>query len=264
MLYNLCIITLTTCVIGGVLGGRGDPPNATYFYSNNVLFNVSSLYWRERFVNSPQQRVTFWLNPYELPEKMLYYENDHWHLITHDDTIYRLVLDTINRAFRDWSVRSEKLNFVDYYVALGEMNYFNNRHAISGLNLAFYRRRSRNYPMHVHFRYDPYPQSTFGEFVSNREITWRVWRHHEDYVREPREHVGEVDDLLFRMRHNVGHSLGLGHSYSNKCILHNIRMPGLYDLCEAEKEAMRQFLHNSTLIVYNRVAPLHARHKRLH
>lgn len=241
-------------LIMSVLGGRGDPPNATQFYTQNVLFNVSSLYWRNRFLDAPQQSVPFWLNPYELPEKMLYYENESWKLITHDNTIYNLVLGTINRAFNDWSVKSEKLNFVDYYVALGELNHFNNRQAMSGLNLAQYRRRSTNYPMHIHFRYDPYPQSTFGEFVSNRETLWRVWRHDEDYVRQPRRHVGEADDLLFRMRHNIGHSLGLGHSYSNKCILHNIRMPGLYALCSVERQAMHHFLNNATLIIHNRAA----------
>lgn len=237
---------------GGVLGGRGDPPNATFFFTQNVLFNVSSLYWRDRFINAPQQKVQFWLNPYELPDKMLYYQNEMWHSVTNPDTIYRLVLDTLVRAFNDWSVRSEKLNFVDYYVALGELGHFNNRQIISGLNIAHYRRRADNYPMHIHFRYDPYPQSTFGEFVSNRETVWRVWRHEEDYVKQPRYHVGEADDLLFRMRHNVGHSLGLGHSYSDKCILHNVRMPGLFDLCPAEREAMRQFLHNATLTMHNR------------
>ena len=219
------------------------------------------MYWRSRFIDSPQQTVSYWLNPYELPEKMLYFENSQWRLITHDDTIYRLVLDTLTRAFNDWSVRAEKLNFVDYYVALGELNYINNGQAVSGLNLVQYRRRSTNYPMHIHFRYDPYPQSTFGEFVSNRETVWRVWQHDEDYVMEPREHVGEADDLLFRMRHNIGHSLGLGHSYSDKCILHNIRMPGLWALCPAEQQAMQQFLHNRTLAIFNRGSTRYTRRK---
>lgn len=258
MSFALCFIVVLTCGVG-VLGGRGDPPNATHFYTQNVRFNVSSLYWRDRFINEPNQKVPFWLNPYELPEKILYYENKNWRLITHDDTIYRLVLDTIYRVFKDWSVKSERLNFVDYYVALGELNYFNNRRAISGLNFAHYRRRSTNYPMHVHFRYDPYPQSTFGEFVSNRETVWRIWRHEEDYVRQPKRHVGEADDLLFRMRHNVGHSLGLGHSYSDQCILHNVRMPGLSTLCPAERQAMHQFLTNATLMIQNRASTFRRR-----
>lgn len=255
-------IVFIHCTVG-ILGGRGDPPNATYFYTDNVLFNVSSLYWRDRFIDISQQKIPFWINPYELPEKMLYHESGRWLMIRHPDTIYRLVLNTLNRAFNDWSVQAEKLNFVDYYVALAELNAFNNGQAISGLNIAHYRRRSKNYPMHIHFRYDPYPQSTFGEFVSNRNTVWRVWRHEEDYVKQPRAHVGEADDLLFRMRHNVGHSLGLGHSYSDQCVLHNIRMPGLYTLCPAERQAMNRFLTDPTLVLHNRASTHDIKRKTL-
>lgn len=107
--------------------------------------------------------------------------------------------------------------------------------------------------MQVHFRYKPYPQSSFGEFVTNRAVSWRLWANMEDYERS--EYVGADDDLLYRMRHNFGHTLGLGHTRSTKCIMYPTNVRGLGRHCAEELAAMKMLLNDKTLRKYRYRTP---------
>lgn len=215
-----------------------DPFNATAIHIHGLQFNITHDYWRTRFLHDDRTLVSFWVNPYELPESMLLYENNRWHHITKTETMHRLIVQTTKRAFNDWNIGHRRLRFANYYHELARENEYLNRRPLYPIHKRL--TASLGYPLIVHFRYGPYPQSSFGEFVSNRAIPWRVWNNDDDY--QVSDYVGAKDDLLYRMRHNIGHSMGLGHTFSDRCIMYPTNVRYLVKLCNDELEAMRALL----------------------
>lgn len=215
-----------------------DPLNATTIQVDGLLFNVTHDYWRTRFLLDTRTMVDFWVNPYELPEAMLLYEDNRWRSITKPETMHRLIVKTTKRTFEDWGVGYRRLQFANYYRELAKENDYLHKqplYPIRGQLTSHY-----GYPLIIHFRYKPYPQSSFGEFVSNRATVWRVWDNDADYAVS--DYVGTYDDLLYRMRHNVGHSMGLGHTTSERCIMYPTNVSFLTSLCREELKAMRTLL----------------------
>lgn len=215
-----------------------DPSNATSIHVHGLQFNITHNYWRTRFLLDEQTLVSFWVNPYELPESMLLYENNRWQRITKTETMHKLIVQLTKRTFNDWNIGYRRLRFANYYRELArEHEYLNKRplYPIHGQLTA-----SFGHPLLIHFRYKPYPQSSFGEFVSNRAVAWRVWDNDDDY--QVSDYVGANDDLLYRMRHNIGHSMGLGHTTSERCIMYPTNVRYLVTLCSEELRAMRTLL----------------------
>ena len=263
------LMTIVSSLMSRECAATVDPSNATTIDVDGLVFNVTHDYWRTRFLLDDKTLVSFWVNPYELPESMLLYDDNHWNLITKTETMHRLIVATTKRVFNDWNIGYKRMRFSDYYRQVAEENdYLAKRplYPISGRSVStnvvntkrarFLRRsppdttplKSLGYPLMVHFRYKPYPQSSFGEFVSNRAAEWRVWSNDEDY--RASDYVGADDDLLYRMRHNIGHSMGLGHTSSERCIMHPTNVRYLSSMCDEELHAMRTLL-TTPRVVYD-------------
>lgn len=215
-----------------------DPSNATTIQIDNLQFNITHDYWRTRFLLDHRAHVNFWINPYELPEYMMLYEDGHWRHITKTETMHSLIVKTTKRVFNDWNIDYRRMLFANYYREIAKENDYLRKKPLYPLHR--HSTSSSGYPLLVHFRYKPYPQSNFGEFVSNRAIGWRVWHNYDDYIVS--DYVGAEDDLLYRMRHNVGHSMGLGHTTSKLCVMHPTNVRYLASLCSEEMRAMRALL----------------------
>lgn len=243
--------TLATFIVLSIaaVDATVDPDNATTLViEDGTRFNVTHLYWRDRVRSRSGNVVGVWVNPYELPESLQYYFRKQWYTINSTDDIYSLVLRTALRVLYDWEVPHKRLFFSDYYRKLAQDSTFIGGSPLIPLARGFVPRNydRYGYPLQIHFRYKPYPQSSFGEFVSNRAVSWRVWARDDDYRSSSR--VGDDDDLLYRMRHNIGHSLGLGHTTSRECIMYPTNIRGLVAFCPKELTAMRRLLSNQPLI----------------
>lgn len=221
-----------------------DPTNHTTIHIDDLQFNVTHHYWRTRFLLDNHAIVSFWVNPYELPESMLLYEKNRWQHITKSETMYNFIVKTTKRVFDDWGIGYRRVMFADYYRQIAqESDYLNKKPLYPIHERSIF---NSGYPLLIHFRYKPYPQSSFGEFVSDRAAVWRVWDNHDDYKKS--SYVGTDDDLLYRMRHNIGHSMGLGHTTSMRCVMHPINVRHLASLCSAELNAMHALLTTPRIV----------------
>nr|WOJ45383.1 matrixin [Apis mellifera nudivirus] len=244
------IFTICWLNIGNVFA-TVDPDNATRLITEDgTQFNVTHFYWRDRIQAKPDSLLAVWVNPYELPESIQYYHNGKWSVSKNVDFIYGRVLKIAMTALADWNVlKPKRIFFRDYYRKLALESDFIHKQPLNPLHLRFNPREVEAYgfPLQIHFRHKPYPQSSFGEFVSNRAVSWRVWLdYNRDYAQS--EFVGADDDLLYRMRHNLGHSLGLGHTTLRECIMYPTNVRGLRTLCPAEQRAMARLLSSRPLI----------------
>lgn len=228
-------IILGVTLLCGVSRATVDVANATNFRpipDNPITFNITHKQWRHTMM-SGRQSVPIWLNPYQMPESVSLYKAGHWEIVTNADTIYALVLKNAMRTLREWGVETFQLSIRDYYQAQAKYSRFRNGKSLVKPNKS---RSISAFPLEVHFRYPPYPQSSFGEFVTNRKVPWRLWHDMEDY--QFSSHIGKTDDLVYRMRHNFGHSLGLGHTESKDCIMYPTNVEGLSRFCPEERRAM--------------------------
>lgn len=240
----------------------------------------------------------YWINPYELPERIALY-NTRGQLIRNLTDNAREKVNVIailtKQVFDEMNIPSKRVNdLIDYYETM-DLLYYPQREtpqtirsssdSSSSAPVYSYDQRTRTYrvvrtalkkgeflPIQVHFRSAPYPQSTFMEFVSDRNRVWRVYdkRYYDKYGNvddksddnddntngdETRRSVnrndetrpGNNDDLLYRLRHNLRHSLGLGHTTSKACVMYPTNVLDLNRPCEHENLAIHRLLCDSNL-----------------
>lgn len=219
-----------------------DPLNTTYFHpipGNSITFNITHKQWRG-YMSHGNKEIPFWVNPYQLPEKLMIFRSDSWETTTDVTTIYDMVVLNVMRTIREWGLTPKRVLFQDYYAALAKHSSFNDHQPLIPLNRFKSRNQFDEFPLEIHFRYPPYQQSSFGEFVTNRQVAWRVWDDMNDYKYSG--YVGATDDLVYRLRHNLGHSMGLGHTKSTSCIMYPTNIRDLRNFCREEKIAMKALL----------------------
>ncbi|KAK2574705.1 hypothetical protein KPH14_013106 [Odynerus spinipes] len=238
----------------------------------------------------------YWINPYELPERISIYDSRGraiYNLTSeHAREKLNVVARVVKQVFEEFELPHKRVNdIIDYYESLDLLYYPRNAEksvVSSNSNRYAYDERTKTYrlqrsairrgeflPIQIHFRSKPYPQSTFMEFVSDRNRVWRVYdsRFYDSYSdgrRSERENddsrrsvngdgranddetaitriPGNDDDLLYRLRHNLRHSLGLGHTTSKSCVMYPTNVLGLNRPCEHERIALHRFLCDRSL-----------------
>lgn len=237
----VCAFCVLVTVVGSAVA-TVDPANATYFHpipGNAIAFNITHKQWRESMVHG-ERSIPFWVNPYQMPEKLLLYRQNQWTFITEPNEIYNLLVINVHRTLAEWGLEPRRIIFRDYYISLSKHSTFINHQPLIPLNRYRPEHDFDEFPIEIHFRYPPYTQSSFGEFVTNRKLAWRVWYDINDYRFS--DHVGATDDLVYRLRHNLGHSLGLGHTESTNCIMYPTNIKNLYEFCPEEMTAMHALL----------------------
>lgn len=238
LIYALCVLATVASSVSATV----DPANATYFHpipGNAITFNITHKQWRESMVHG-KRSIPFWVNPYQMPEKLMLYYQNQWSVITEPNAIYNLLVMNVHRTLTDWGLEPRRIIFRDYYISLSKHSTFINHQPLIPLNRYRPEHDFDEFPIEIHFRYPPYTQSSFGEFVTNRKLAWRVWADIDDYRFSG--HVGATDDLVYRLRHNLGHSLGLGHTESTNCIMYPTNIKDLYEFCPEELSAMHALL----------------------
>lgn len=203
-----------------------DPPNATVIeVQPGHFYNVTHLYFRNAFKelgvkfdektcrcsqDNSVQHIRYWINELQMPRKIRVFDKFNRYVDHETLTEIRSDIDTlIQRLARELELRVERIDRDEYYTLM------------DGLLLEV-----RNYqgliPIEIHFRSKPYPQSTFLEFVTNRDVRWEVY---DDQVYAA--HAGRELDLLYRFRHNFRHSLGLGHANNRRSVMFPTNVLGL-------------------------------------
>lgn len=261
--------------------------------SRRVVSSSSTNLEGEFFDNRPIPfTFNYWINPYELPERISIYDS-HGRIVynlTSEDNREKLnvVARVVKQVFEEFDLPHKRVNdIIDYYESLDLLYYPRENRNVATPNRYVYDERTKTYrlqrtvlnrgeflPIQIHFRSKPYPQSTFMEFVSDRNRVWRVYDSRfynsyssDEFARPQRgfnndddnDHIdennvddktrlpGNDDDLLYRLRHNLRHSLGLGHTTSKKCVMYPTNVLGLNKPCEHEKIALHRFLCDKSL-----------------
>lgn len=224
-----------------------DPLNATFFVHKNETFNITQYYYRDYLsqhvgLGAPcyiylarRPLVNFYVDEFDLPGKIIEYRLDLFNRIyasevTNRERIRQIIGETVSRVLGKIGIRSVLLPSYSYY-----------RH---------YKLNSILMPLKINFKSAPYSQSNFREFVSNIDTVWEVpyitnyspvrYKLIDEYYKK---HIaGNKGDLIYRLTHNLMHSLGLGHSKSLNCIMHAGNVKGLFETCEEEVGALRKVL----------------------
>lgn len=263
---------LTVITFADIGNANVDPGNATYFTLDDdfdplMHFNVTNPYYRrliltnnlytfdgKHCVPSMNTEIHYWINPYELPDVIRLYDITNAIFDIRDkQQIYTIIAKTVARVFKEMPLPARELSsYKDYYNRIrdiygttmkkNDLLLINNK-ATHFLLTHLIRIDSGNdypppfLPIQIHFRSLPYPQSSFLEFVSNRDRRWEVY-HDSLYP----GYAGGDNDLLYRFRHNLRHSLGLGHVIDKRCIMFPNNIPKLSAPCDHENIALHRLL----------------------
>lgn len=185
----------------------------TYYRDSFKLLGVGYNETRRRCVqNETYQWIHYWINTLQLPKRLKYYnERNQTSYITERRDIIGMI-DRVVRWFADeLQLKMGRLSRAEYYETMDSL-------------LVRPDKRYRGLlPVEVHFRSKPYPQSTFLEFVTDRDVVWELY-HPAVY----RWYAGRGVDLRYRFRHNFRHSLGLGHLNDTTSIMYPTNVLGQY------------------------------------
>lgn len=240
------ILILVTSLLVSVRGGV-DPPNATSLFvpdPNNArlahAFNVTHLYTRNAFKelgvrlvnkrcqqNREEMYIRYWINLYQLPERLKFVnafgESQNIYGV---NNVAAALEDLIgNKLSWELQLKLKRINRETYYDLMDKL-------------LCSPRNRYRGIlPIEIHFRSSPYSQSSFLEFVTNRNVVWELY--HDDVYEQ---HAGNPLDLLYRFRHNFRHALGLGHLDSRESVMFPTNVLGLATINPLDVDAVHYLL----------------------
>lgn len=170
-----------------------------------VTFHVNDLTLRQRFRDGsrhfnqtsrrcvPQPMIDLWLNPEHLPTRLRAMDADETVTLLKDK-------ETIERELGELVLKVVRLECELDATLISDPGS----------------KRTGSIFLPVQFLYPPYPQSSRHGLNLNAETEWTMYR-----SGEPAEwYSGESDDLLYAIRHNIRHSLGLGHAkYDRRTIM---------------------------------------------
>lgn len=260
MTLFLGVLCCYCCYLYGV-DATVDPPNATEiyvpnFYDNGKIYtyNVTHTYFRDYFINNNEVTfdattrrcrsrdgrkpiVHYWLNELQLPARMRYYdERNRVYSFRNRSTIESTIDRIIQNLATELELEFTRVSRQSYYRTMDSLLSFPDQLIVSRASI----------PVEVHFRSKPYPQSTFMEFVTNRDVEWAVYN-----PRVYERRVGEDLDLFYRFRHNFRHTLGLGHLDDKASIMYptNVRGQGL--LYPIDIDAVHYLLCSRTVAYSN-------------
>lgn len=209
-----------------------DPANAStivYNDDNNsiLIYNVTHWYTRRRAqslgwylanrrcVVSRSAPIPYWIDEYSMPDTLWRCDVDRCYPVR---DVHASIREITSHVLSELQLPFVEINLTAYYQHLAAPVHF--------------------IPLHVHFRSLPYPQSTFTELVTDRD---RAWVLYSADAYGPSVAGTEVD-LLYRLRHNVRHSFGLGHAQSTASIMHPTNVPGLDRVSAADHSILHRLL----------------------
>lgn len=264
------------------------PQKFSNFHQSDDYFNITHLYYRNLILENnlltfnrntkkcegnSKRFMNYYINSIELPNKMIYITSrNKTIMIDNMLSMIPLIHGLVQKIFSEMGFEIRKLRERSLYQLRLNKFFFptalrpelqipdidiDNDDVVDnwvGQNSKGRQRVYHKYqrklalPIQIHFRSLPYPQSTFMEFVTDRDRVWKIYNR-KAYTPE---HAGANDDLLYRMRHNLRHSLGLGHTENKKCIMFPTNIMGLTKPCLKEKQALHKFLCDRKLKIYNR------------
>jgi hypothetical protein len=229
----LPIFVLSSSVLlPGEVSAGVDPPNATTIEVKPLdsavhVYNVTHTYFRDALraldVGWDEQRgrcvqrntvqhIRYWINEHQMPSRIRVYDrfNRYYDCVGSKDvtaTVGRLMA----RIAAELELQIDRINRHEYYMLM-DMLLLSSDQSYQGL-----------IPVEIHFRSKPYPQSTFVEFVTDRDVAWELY----DEAVYP-NYAGNPRDLMYRLRHNFRHSLGLGHTDDQRSVMFPTNVIGLY------------------------------------
>lgn len=234
------------------LAFAADPLNATFFEYKNEIFNITQYYYRDylsKYVGlgapcynylANKPLVHFYVDEFDIPGKIIEYRLDmfnkiYFSEITNREKIRKILETVVTFTFDRIGIKSVLLPTYSHY--------------------RYYKLNSLLMPLKINFKSFPYSQSNFREFVSNIDTVWELpYLTNYNPIRYKiinnfykRKIAGNKGDLMYRFKHNLMHSLGLGHAKSLKCIMHAGNVAGLNDNCQEEVEALRELLCSKTI-----------------
>lgn len=238
-LFGLLSLSTFPSVRSGV-----DPYNATTILVNNrYLYNVTHTYFRDSFrslgvgyklgrcvQDNPVQSVRYWLNELQLPNKLKYFDQrNNPTLIDEHARVVDAILGLVKQLQQELQLSMARTTRDQYYRAMDSL-LLGNDGEYRGM-----------IPVEIHFRSKPYPQSTFVEFVTDRNVVWELY-HPQVY----NQHAGKDTDLYYRFRHNFRHSLGLGHTDDTRSVMYPTNVRGLALINPTDVDAVHQLLCSRT------------------
>lgn len=227
--------------------GGVDPPNATTLFVLDPsdsgfahAFNVTHLYTRRAFKelgvqmvnkrcqqNREEMYIRYWINSYKLPKRIIFVDaRGRTRNMTDVNEVTNALENLLeNKIARELELKLMRVNRETYYDLMDKL-------------LCSPNSRFRGIiPIEIHFRSSPYSQSSFVEFVTNRDVVWELY-HDDVYSR----YAGNPLDLLYRFRHNFRHSLGLGHLDSQESVMFPTNVPGLANVNPLDVDAVHVLL----------------------
>jgi hypothetical protein len=239
-----------------------DPDNTTVLTLSQPFsatpYNVTHTYFRDSLLsgedgprfdkvskrcvwpsNDAAYRISYWIDEFSLPAVIRCFEpGDSQPVnITGADAVRETINRLIQRLADELELRFHPIDGTQYYRLMRLLTLEQNR-KFQGL-----------IPVHVHFRRKPYPQSSFGEFVTDRALAWEIYSDTTVY----RQRAGRTEDLWYRLRHNLRHSLGLGHSTDRRSIMFPTNVLGQWQLFAPDVIAVHTLLCDSTADIRERI-----------
>lgn len=234
-------LTDTTTTTTTTNNGDSEEPSAIYYNVTHTYFrdalaelNVAWNRSSSRCIRtSPVHTIGYWINEFELPGELRYIDRDGLAVRVHGvERVSECVDRLMQRLSDELALGLRRIDMQQYYTMLRR------------LMLEPGRRFQGLLPIQVHFRVKPYPQSSFGEFVSDRSLVWETY-HPAVYA----SHAGRKEDLLYRLRHNFRHSLGLGHRDDRRSIMFPTNVLGLAEVDRLDNDAVHRLLCDPNAVI---------------